>query len=83
MLCLDVLWGAPASVLGCRGSEGTVGLVLSAAGAAGAGHCSSLATVPRISPAGHTRGDRSPGLAHCPQAVEHHCECGAEQSAAL
>lgn len=82
MLCLDVLWGAPASLLGCPGSQGTGAPMLSVLELLVLGTAPVLATVARISPAGHTRGDRTPGLPHCWQAVEHRCGCGAEHSAA-
>lgn len=82
MLCLDVLWGAPASVPGCPGSEGTAALMLSVLELLVLGTAPVLATVPQMSPAGHTRGDRALGLPQCWQAVEHRCGCGAEHSAA-
>lgn len=61
---LDVLWGAPASVLGCPGSEGTVAAMLSVLELLVLGTAPVLATVPQISPAGDTRGDRALGLPH-------------------
>lgn len=80
MLCLDVLWGAPASVLGCHSSQGPAAPMFSVLELLVLGAAPVLVTVPQISTAGHPRAGRSPGLAHCWLAVKHpwECRCGGD-----